>query len=98
MPRPGPEDLGPFSFGNEQSVRRIIADAGFQSVALEPRDFALDIALEAGSRWPSRPRWHSDPQAASSRTRARKRVPRLPRRGEQVALAGAIWIVTANNA
>jgi SAM-dependent methyltransferase len=80
LPRPGPEDPGPFSFASEQRVHRILADAGFQSVILEPRDFDLDIAFKAGSKRLSRQRWHSDPQAAPCRTRARKRVPRLPHR------------------
>ena len=48
LPRPGPEDPGPFSFASERRVRRILADAGFQSVMLEPRDFALDIACGGG--------------------------------------------------
>ena len=43
LQRPGPEDRGPFSFASEQRVHRILADAGFQSVALEPRDFDLDM-------------------------------------------------------
>ena len=32
LPRPGPEDPGPFSFASEQQVHRILADAGFRSV------------------------------------------------------------------
>ena len=48
LPRPGPEDPGPFSFASEPRVHRILADAGFQSVILEPRDFALDIACGGG--------------------------------------------------
>ena len=38
------------------------------------------LPVEAGSKRPSRPRWHSDLQAAPCRTKARKRVPWLPRR------------------
>jgi hypothetical protein len=38
------------------------------------------LPVEAGSNRPSRPRWHSDPQAALCRTCDRKRVPQLPRR------------------
>jgi hypothetical protein len=42
-------DLAPrISFASEQRVHRILADAGFQSVALEPRDFDLDIACGGG--------------------------------------------------
>ena len=48
LPRPGPEDPGPFSFASEQRVHHILADAGFQSVMLEPRDFDLDIACGGG--------------------------------------------------
>jgi hypothetical protein len=47
LPRPGPEDPGPFSFASEQRVHRILADAGFQSV-IEPCDFDLDIACGGG--------------------------------------------------
>jgi hypothetical protein len=38
----------PFSFANEQRVRRILANAGFHSVILEPRDFDRDIAGGGG--------------------------------------------------
>src|SRR5215831_9010510 len=48
MSRPGPEDPGAFSFASEQRVHRILADAGFQSVILEPCDFDLDIACGCG--------------------------------------------------
>jgi hypothetical protein len=43
-----PEDPGPFSFASEQRVRRILADAGFRSVILHPREFDLDIACGGG--------------------------------------------------
>ena len=36
------------AFASEQRVHRILADAGFQSVTLEPRDFDLDIACGGG--------------------------------------------------
>ena len=45
---PGPEDPGPFSFASERRVHRILADAGFRSVKLEPHDFDLDIACGGG--------------------------------------------------
>src|SRR5262245_59085133 len=38
LPRPGPEDPGPFSFASEQRVRRILDAAEFRSVQLESRD------------------------------------------------------------
>ena len=49
-PRPGPEDPGPFSFADEQRVRRILDEAGFAEVTLSPRDFSLDIGVGAGPR------------------------------------------------
>src|SRR6202163_5139385 len=38
LPEVGPEDPGPFAFAREERVRRILGEAGFSSVALEPLD------------------------------------------------------------
>ncbi|MFZ5932261.1 MAG: class I SAM-dependent methyltransferase [Pseudomonadota bacterium] len=47
MPAPlGPEDPGPFSFGNPARVTRILEAAGFKNVKLEPQD--IPIAIGAG--------------------------------------------------
>jgi ubiquinone/menaquinone biosynthesis C-methylase UbiE len=48
MPQLGPEDPGPFSFGNEERVRRILSGAGFTNIELTQQDLALDIALGRG--------------------------------------------------
>jgi len=48
MPQLGPEDPGPFSFGSEDRVRRILSAAGFSEIELKPHDIALDIALGRG--------------------------------------------------
>jgi ubiquinone/menaquinone biosynthesis C-methylase UbiE len=48
LPELGPEDPGPFSFAREDRVRRILAGAGFSSIAMEPVDLELDIALGQG--------------------------------------------------
>jgi SAM-dependent methyltransferase len=48
LPKPGPEDPGPFSFGDPERVTRILAGAGFADVALEPADLALDLASGGG--------------------------------------------------
>src|SRR5262249_15434541 len=53
---------------------------GFNQLYLSRANLISTLPVEAGSKRLSRPRWHSDPQAAPCRTRARKRVPRLPRR------------------
>jgi SAM-dependent methyltransferase len=47
MPAPlGPEDPGPFSFGDPARVTRIMEGAGFRNVKLEPQD--LPITIGAG--------------------------------------------------
>src|ERR1700674_3646546 len=47
-PLPGPEDPGPFSFASEARVHRILGEAGFRGIAMEPCDLALDIAIGHG--------------------------------------------------
>jgi hypothetical protein len=108
LPRPGPEDPGPFSFASEQRARRILADAGFQSVALEPRDFDLDIACGGGIEEAleaamalgptSRALQDQGPETRAAVATSIRRALQPHERGKQVALAGAIWLVTANNA
>ena len=48
LPEMGPDDPGPFSFASEQRVRRILRDAGFSSIATEPCDLSLDVAVGRG--------------------------------------------------
>jgi SAM-dependent methyltransferase len=108
LPRPGPEDPGPFSFASEQRVRRILNDAGFQSVILEPHDFDLDIAcgggieegLEAAMALgpTSRALQDQGPEMRVAVATSICRALQPFQRGKQVVLAGAIWLVTANNA
>ena len=108
LPRPGPEDPGPFSFASEQRVHRILADAGFQSVVLEPRDFDLDIACGGGTEEAleaamalgptSRALQDQGPETRAAVATSIRRALQPYQRGKQVALAGAIWLVTAKNA
>ncbi len=48
MPRPGPDDPGPFSFASEDRVHRILEAAGFSHIAMEPHPLSLDIAIGRG--------------------------------------------------
>ena len=108
LPRPGPEDPGPFSFASEKRVRRILEAAGFHSVILEPRDFDLDIACGGGIEEALEAAMALGPtssalqdQSLETRVAAAKSIRdalQPYQRGKQVALAGAIWLVTANNA
>jgi SAM-dependent methyltransferase len=108
LPRPGPEDPGPFSFASEQRVRRILAGAGFHSVLFEPRDFDLDIACGGGLEEAldaamalgptSRALQDQGPEMRAAVATSIRHALQTYQRGKQVALAGAIWLVTANNA
>jgi SAM-dependent methyltransferase len=107
LPRPGPEDPGPFSFASEQHVHRILADAGFRSVVLEPRDFDLDIACGGGIEEAlkaamalgptSRALQDHGPETRAAVASSILRALQPYQNGKRVALAGAIWLVTANN-
>jgi SAM-dependent methyltransferase len=48
LPKPGPEDPGPFSFADEARTRGILASAGFTDVTLTPLDFMLDAGVGEG--------------------------------------------------
>jgi SAM-dependent methyltransferase len=107
LPRPGPEDPGPFSFASQQRVHRILADAGFQSVILEPRDFDLDIAFGGGIEEAveaamalgptSRALQDQGPETRSAVATSIRRALQPYQCDKRVVLAGAIWLVTARN-
>ena len=48
LPQLGPEEPGPFSFASEARVHRILDEAGFHSIAMEPCNLVLDIAVGRG--------------------------------------------------
>ena len=48
MPPVGPEDPGPFAFASEARVRRILSEAGFSGIQMEPQGLMLDIAIGCG--------------------------------------------------
>ena len=89
-------------------MQRILADAGFQSVILEPRAFDLDIACGGGieealeaamALGPTRRALQDQgPETRDVVATSIRRALQPYQRGKQVALAGAIWLVTANNA
>ena len=105
MPRPEPDDPGPFSFASEDRVQRILAQAGFSGIAMEPCDLSLDIAIRRGLDAAVEGALEIGPasralQGASVELRAAAKdsirevlVPFV--RGESVPLPASIWIVTA---
>ncbi len=107
LPDLGPEDPGPFSFANQERVRRILAEAGFDAIALTPIDFELDIAagrgfeaalatsLEIGAASRALEGQPEDLRAAAAEEIRAALTPY--RRGMSVPLGAAIWIVEAIN-
>ena len=108
LPKLGPEDPGPFSFADPERVERVLGQAGFESVALEPVDVVLDIAngggldaaveaaLEIGPT--SRAIDGQPPAVLAAVTQSVRKVLAPHLRGRAVPLAAAIWLVTAVSA
>ena len=107
LPELGPEDPGAFAFASEERVRRILGEAGFGAIGLEPFDLELDIAagrgldaavasaLEVGAT--SRA-IDGKPPALRSAVAASIREALAPyARGREVRLAAALWFVSATS-
>jgi SAM-dependent methyltransferase len=105
LPQLGPEDPGPFSFASEARVHRILGEAGFQGIAMEPCDLSLDVAggrgldaavetsLEIGPA--ARALAEHPPEVVAAATNSIREALAPFARGQAVLLGAAIWIVTA---
>ncbi len=105
LPQPGPEDPGPFSFASEARVHRILSEAGFQGIAMEPCNLSLDIAvgrgldaavataLEIGPA--ARALAEQPPDVVTAATGSIREALAPFVRGQAVLLDASIWIVTA---
>jgi len=105
LPQQGPEDPGPFAFASEERVNRILSEAGFSAIAMEPCNLSLDIAIGRGldaavettlQIGPASRALDGHPQevrAAATRSIRETLTPFL--RGDSVPLPASIWIVTA---
>jgi ubiquinone/menaquinone biosynthesis C-methylase UbiE len=105
LPQQGPEDPGPFAFASEARVNRILSEAGFTGIAMEPCPLSLDIAigggleaavqgaLEIGPASRALEGAPADVRAAAVRSIREALAPFV--RGQAVPLPGSIWIVTA---
>lgn len=105
LPQLGPEDPGPFAFAAEERVNRILRQAGFKDVGMEPRDLSLDLAIGRGldaavqgaleigpaSRALAE---HPEDVRAAAKDSIREAL-RPFARGESVLMPAAIWLVTA---
>jgi SAM-dependent methyltransferase len=105
LPPQGPEDPGPFSFASEARVQRILGEAGFTGIAMEPHHLALDVAngrgldaavqsaLEIGPA--SRALEGQPPELRAAATNSIREALAAFAKGETVPLPASIWIVTA---
>jgi ubiquinone/menaquinone biosynthesis C-methylase UbiE len=107
LPKLGPEDPSPFAFASEERVRRILGEAGFDAIGLEPYDLALDLAagggldaavaatMEIGAT--NRAIAGQPPEIRTAVAASIRRALGPHARGSSVPLASAIWVVTAAN-
>jgi SAM-dependent methyltransferase len=105
LPQPGPEDPGPFSFASEARVHRILSEAGFAGIAMEPCDLSLDIAVGRGLDAAvesareigpaARALADQTPDVIAAATNSIREALAPFARGQAVPLGASIWIVTA---
>jgi ubiquinone/menaquinone biosynthesis C-methylase UbiE len=105
LPQLGPEDPGPFSFASEQRVIRILSEAGFSGIEMEPCNLSLDVAvgrgldaavetaLEIGPA--SRALEGQPPEVRAAAANSIREALAPFASGNGVPLAASIWIVTA---
>jgi SAM-dependent methyltransferase len=105
LPPQGPEDPGPFAFASEARVNRILGEAGYTSIGMEPVALSFDIAIGRGLDAAVQAALQIGPGSRAleghppeTRAAAAKSVKEMLTpfvRGDSVPLAGSIWIVTA---
>ena len=105
LPPQGSEDPGPFAFASEERVTRILREAGFSGIAMEPHRLELDVAigrgmdaaiqgtLEIGPASRALEGHPADLRAAAVNS-MRETLAQYAK-GDSVLLPAAIWIVTA---
>ncbi len=102
LPRPGPEEPGQFSFGDRTRVERILTQAGFGSLSLEPLDqpifmgASIDEIVEGAGRFGPLARAFADatPEQAKKAKAAiaESLAPHVQPDG--IHLPGACWLVS----
>jgi len=106
MPPQGPEDPVPFAFASEARVHRILSEAGFSSIAMEPCGLLLDIAIGRGLEAAAESALEIGPASralegqppelrAAAKNSVREALTPFAK-GQTVSLPGSIWVVTAS--
>jgi SAM-dependent methyltransferase len=106
LPKPDPEEPGPFAFADTERVTRVLRAAGFMPPSFTPLNLQLDIAdggtledavNQASEMGPTKRALTDQPDEI--RTAARQSIRRAltPYASEAgVRLAGAVWLVAAD--
>jgi SAM-dependent methyltransferase len=103
MPRPGPEDPGQYSFGDRGRVERILTQAGFRDLSIEPVDRMLnqgkdvpDVLQRIGDFGPLARAFKDVGPEQIARAKAAIAEALAPHAtADGVKLAGACWLVRA---
>lgn len=106
LPKPDPEEPGPFAFGETARVARILTAAGFTAPSFTPLDIQLDIAaggtledavIQSSAMGPAKRALadqSDDIRAAAIESIRRALTPYASTAG--VKLPGAVWLVAAD--
>jgi len=103
MERPGPEDPGQYSFGDRHRVERILTEAGFADLSIEPVDQMLnqgrdvpDVLERIGDFGPlARAFKDVPPEQVAKAKEAIGEALKPYATPDGVKLAGACWLVSA---
>jgi hypothetical protein len=102
--RPGPEEPGQYSFGDRARVERILGQAGFSGLSIEPLDLMLnqgkDVAAvmkNIGDFGPlARAFKNVEPEQIAKAKEAIAEALKAHETPDGVKLAGACWLVRAH--
>jgi len=106
LPKPDPEEPGPFAFGDSARVTRVLTTAGFTAPSFTPLDIQMDIAaggtledavMQSSGMGPAKRALADQPddvRAAALASIRRALAPYASAAG--VNLPGAIWLVAAD--
>jgi ubiquinone/menaquinone biosynthesis C-methylase UbiE len=107
LPKPRPEDPGPFSFSDPTRVTRILTEAGFTLPSFARLEIDVDLAaggslddaaLHASENGPTRRALADQPEQLIAAARESIRRVLAPyASADGVNLAGAVWLVAAVN-
>ncbi len=105
LPPPGPEEPGPFAFGDTNRVTRILTTAGFTTPAFTPLDITIemapggtldDAALQATGTGPARRALEGQPdKVRNAALESIRRAFASYNSDTGVKLPGAVWLVGA---